>query len=1536
MKVLLIKNEHMYSHLLPLQVKDNFWITDIDNFNNIRNLINIVAKDNCWFLKSNYETHIVSTKKEYDEVPLIPYNFYTIKNDVEKDYYYIYALPDVEKSYVSYRVLGNCSLSIGNNANNNISYSYALIDDIHAKLDYNDHKWQVTDNNSKFGVYVNDTRILNNIPKPLKYGDIIFIGGLKIIIMKDFILINNINNKVIVSSNSLELRENSIQNIDDIPLKDDVLNRNLYAKEDYFYRSPRFIEDIIKAEITIEDPPSKITNDETSLMMVIGPMFTMALTSLTTAFTTINNITNGDTTWKKAAPSLIVAASMFASMLIWPLITRVLDRKKKKKKEKERIEKYNTYLDSKKKEIESIINKQSQVLKDKYITLEECQNIILRKKSNLWERSLSQQDFLSLRLGIGDVPLEADINYSKEKFSLEEDELRKKIYEIVNSNNMLNDVPIKFSLVEKYVTSIIGKDELTYEFFKSLLLQMITFQSYELLKIVILTNEENIDKWNYLRNLPYLFDDSKHVRFLASTIDETRELSLYLEKIYQERRASNSKNIGDFAPYYLVITDNYHIYRDVEIVKDILIQQDNKGFGLIMFSDKLQNLPSECKNFINVNKETSGIFESEVTIGNQKEFKTEFCNNEELEKCIKKICNIPIIFDDDDKQLPSVIPFLEMYNVGNVKQLNVYNRWSSNNSQKSLAVPIGIEKSGTLLKLDLHEKYHGPHGLIAGMTGSGKSEFIITYILSLAVNFSPLDVSFILIDYKGGGLAGAFENRETGVKLPHLVGTITNLDVSEMNRSLSSIQSELRRRQKIFNEARDKLGESTVDIYKYQKFYKAGMVTEPVAHLFIISDEFAELKSQQPDFMDELISVARIGRSLGIHLILATQKPSGVVNDQIWSNSRFRVCLKVQDKSDSNEMIKSPDAALLKQVGRFYLQVGYNELFVLGQSAWCGAKYFPTEKLKKKLDLSVLVIDNIGNVIISNNPNKEKETVSDGEELGSILKEIINVSKENNVYAKQLWLEKIPEEIFVDKLIIKYNYQSEPFVLNPIIGEYDDPSNQFQNLVTLNLTEEGNMAIYGSSGSGKELLLTTMIYSIITNHSTKEVNIYILDFGAGTLSSFRNAPQVGDIVLSTEEDKIANLFKMIDEEMDYRKKIFVNYNGDYQIYCKKSGNAIPYILIFINNYDAFQDLYDYEETINRITRECAKYGIIIITTVNTTSGMRYRLRQNFKSDIALQFNDQDDYSTILGNVRHLYPDNKYGRGLIKLDQIYEFQTARPSKLEDLSDFISNQVSSIKEKEGLKASRIPIVPEHVYVSELKDKITGSNNVPVGINKNTIKPEIFNFKDNYVTIVTSNDINNLKNFSNGLINMLSNIKDSNIIVFDVESMININNNNVLYANNDVSTLLKKLSDNINYANDIYVKDNYSNKSLIASRNTITIILNYNKFILKIGNDYKKMFEDMIVKAKDISIFDFILVDQFDKFKKIEYDTWYKAVINSSYGIWIGNGINDQTLLKTDAGFKRNNNELPNGYGIVVKNSKINLVKLIEKDINEEEII
>ena len=463
------------------------------------------------------------------------------------------------------------------------------------------------------------------------------------------------------------------------------------------------------------------------------------------------------------------------------------------------------------------------------------------------------------------------------------------------------------------------------------------------------------------------------------------------------------------------------------------------------------------------------------------------------------------------------------------------------------------------------------------MTGSGKSEFIISYILSLAVNYSPLEVQFILIDYKGGGLAGAFENANSGKKLPHLVGTITNLDASEIKRSISSIESELKRRRRYFNVARDKNGESTVDIYKYQRLYREGKVEEPISHLFIISDEFAELKTQQPEFMDQLISTARIGRSLGVHLILATQKPSGVVDPQIWSNTRFRVCLRVQDKDDSNEVIKCPDAAFLKQTGRFYFQVGYNEVFTLGQAAWAGGKYIPKEKTKKQIDTSISFINNVGQVIRNVETREKKANVENkkyGEELSNVVNYLSDIALGENIKSKPLWLDKIPSFIKISKLIEKYNYKSKPGIIDIPVGEYDIPEQQKQSLLTVPISSKGNAIIYGAPGSGKENFIMTLIYESMNLYTPGDINFYIMDFGAEILKVFKGSPYVGDIIQIDEEEKIINLYKMLNNMIKKKKNLFSNYGGNFFNYNAKSASKVPTIIIILNNFEAYQDTYE--------------------------------------------------------------------------------------------------------------------------------------------------------------------------------------------------------------------------------------------------------------------------------------------------------------------------------------------------------------------------
>ena len=1129
MIVRLIKKTKIYNFTLPTKVAGNYWITDNDYLGNVRNLINVEEYNGQWKIKSDFETKIMAGDKEVESAILKDYSLFFLKINTDNEYVILYCSPTMDAEIRWLHLKREGELVIGNDTKAHIKYNYPLVSKQHARLIYKNGKWVAQDLNSKYGTYANNVAITT---RPLEYGDIIFIMGLKIIVMKDSIIVNKIGNFLEFDQNSFEIQEQIVQHQTEVDNPDEE-NVEFYKEDDYFFRAPRFKTMIEPVNIKIDPPPSKVEEDKTPLIYTIGPMMTMAMMSVSMGYSALVGVIDGSRDLSTAMPTLIMSFAMLMTMLLWPIMQKRYQKRQRRKKEKLRQERYTEYITEKRKLIDTEMKVQRQILIDNYVPLSVTKDIVYSKRRNLWEREIDQEDFLDLRLGMGNTELKGNISFPEEHFSLEDDNLLKEVYKLGAESRMLENVPISLSFVKNRITAIIGMATMKQQFIEGVILQMATYHSYEDLKIVLLTNEKNASIWDYLKVLPHCWSNDKTMRYFGTNLDEAKEISLILEQEIQTRkfkdnngkRELNTLDYKKYKPYYVIITDDYKMVRDIELIKDVCGLELNIGFSLIVISPRLVNIPNECKTFISIGDKKSGVFENELVSNKQKEFMADFDPSLNIYECCKILANIPIDISKAGQNMATSLSFLEMYNVGMVEQLNILNRWKTNDPTKSLQAPVGVDKQQELFKLDLHEKFHGPHGLVAGMTGSGKSEFIITYILSMALNYHPYEVSFVLIDYKGGGLTGAFENKETGIKLPHIAGTITNLDTIEMNRSLASIQSELRKRQRMFNEARDSLNESTIDIYKYQSLYRKGLVHEPISHLFIISDEFAELKDQQPEFMDQLISTARIGRSLGVHLILATQKPAGVVNDQIWSNSKFRVCLKVQDKSDSMDMIKCPDAASLKNPGRFYLQVGYNELFALGQAAWAGAQYYPTDKRKKKVDLSVNFLDNVGNYIKSFDTKQNDIVVeSKGEEITNIVNYIVETAKEEHVSIPQLWLPRIPNTIYVGDLKNKYNYQPIKNNINPIIGEYDDPDNQRQNVLTLPISKEGNTIIFGSAGSGKELMLSSIVYSTIIMHDSKEVNFYILDFGAETLTMFKKAPHVGEVILSTEKEKINNLF----------------------------------------------------------------------------------------------------------------------------------------------------------------------------------------------------------------------------------------------------------------------------------------------------------------------------------------------------------------------------------------------------------------------------
>ena len=1525
---LLIKNK-LINLRLPKTASGNYWLSYKGENGQEINVINIESQDNAWVAKSNEEATIIYQGKPLQQTNLNIYTTYQLK--LKNENAYMIAMPLQDNSFMKLSIKTESEITIGKSANNVISYNHELVAETHAKITKQNNAYVITGMNSNTVIYVNGNRINASYLKP---GDIVFIFGLRIIFMGSFIVINNPNNQVKINSNAFVPYQDQIV-MQEMAKEDNYIP--LYKDDDYFEKAPRFITKFEPQDISIDAPPQKDESEDPPILLTIGPMLSMSLISIVMAYSSLSEAVRDASGIASAIPSLVVAGAMLLSVALWPSLTKRYETKKREQREKERQEKYQKYLQTKNEEIELLISKERQILNENNVSLEECQSIIMNKNRNLWEREIDHDDFLKIRLGIGTVKPSVTIRYPEEHFSLDSDNLKEILEKTVYKNKVIDNVPIAISLAEKNITAVVGDDNLTDAFLESVFLQVMTFHSYRDLKIVFLTNDDN--RFTYLKTSPHLFSDDKEARFYGTNQDEIKQICNYIASVYNSRKYVEDNKINEtdykkYDTYYLIIIDDLKMVRNSAVIKEIMESPINYGFSLLIRSNNLTSLPNECSTFITIGGEegkTSGYFENELISDKQQAFVADLNvrGRVNLPQCIRKIANIPIKSQGKLKMLPKSYGFLEMYDAGNIEQLNILHRWKENDPTISLQVPVGIDEVGELLKIDAHEKVHGPHGLIAGMTGSGKSEFIITYILSLAINYHPDEVSFVLIDYKGGGLAGAFENRETGISLPHLAGTITNLDTAEMNRALASIQSELRRRQQVFSEARDKLGESTLDIYKYQRLYREGKVETPISHLFVISDEFAELKQQQPEFMEQLISTARIGRSLGVHLILATQKPSGVVNDQIWSNSRFRICLKVQNKADSMDMIKMADAASLKDAGRFYLQVGYNEYFALGQSAYCGTPYFPQEKRQKKIDTNIDFIDNVGMVVKSISTEEEQKTKSQGEELGNVLNYIVNLAKEQNIKIPKLWLNKLPEKIFVDNLKQKYNYQPQRNDINPIIGEFDDPNNQRQGLLTLPLTKEGNTIIYGIAGSGKEELLTTIIYDTILEHSAEEVNFYIVDFGSEFLRVFEKAPQVGDFVTPADSEKIENLFKLINTFIEQRKEILADYNGNYNLYNEKNETPLPLITLIINNYEAFAELNDpLSDMLATITRECVKYGIVVILTTAGTNAVKLKISQNFKQLIPLQLADPYDYTNLVGKTNGLVPAPITGRGLIKLDGVFEFQTAYAHEPADISQFLKEFCEKLDSEATTRAIKIPVLPEKITLNTFDALEKSLTKLPIGIYKDNLEFVRYDFKNNYTTLVSGLSGDALKSFVSPLMEEFKKVENTNLIVFDALND-GLESQTVKIYNNKFDEVVEKIYEYSESIKKIYEKNDYE-LSTLEKYNTIVCIINgVENFFKRLKDETKTKFEQLMQDNEETKKIIFVIVDVVPSIKTQEYTTWYKETVDSSNGIWIGSGLYDQSLFKVSRPPAEAKEQLDNNTGFIINKTTARMAKYMEGD-------
>lgn len=816
------------------------------------------------------------------------------------------------------------SFTVGSGEDNHIVYAFQnYISRRHTIFSRQGGCWTVCDQSGN-GTFINGCRI--NGSQQLHFGDCVTLFGLKLVYLGDILACSVVGG--IISRETLPelvLQERS-----------ESLNRTGRKEKKRYYKSaPRTIEPLFEDAVEVEGPPAKKQMKKKPLLMTIGPSFTMVIPMLLgTSIAIFASRSNGGGSSAFMYTGLITAAGSAVFGVLWAFANMRYAEDEARSEEELRYNAYGRYIIDMTERIRKIYEENRRILFYNHPSGEEC-CAASDTDGSLWNRNQTQADFLTVRLGCGDIPFQGRIEIPKLRFQLLHDELMEKPGMVKDNFTTLYQVPICLDLLKYPMVGVIGgsgKKE-GYLVLQNIIAQLAAHNSYTDVKMIFIydgsTGMER-ERWEFAKWLPHVWSEDGKTRYIAQTKADVGDISYSLGAVLRSRAEDNDvfaqqKTIRK--PWYVLFLMNPEMLDGELINRYVTDPKPEYGFTTFWLGERYEDLPNSCEEIIQKDGFGAGLFN--VYEGRDRFINVNFdmVSGNMLKNLSRRICALRVADEEKGGDIPSRLEFLEMYHVSALEELNVLQRWKKNKVYESMRVPLGQRNGGQDCYLDIHEKYHGPHGLVAGTTGSGKSETLQTYILSLAVNFSPDDVCFFIIDFKGGGMANLFTD------LPHLAGQISNLSGNQVRRAMVSIKSENRRRQKIFND------NSVNNINSYTRLYKNGEASVPVPHLLIIIDEFAELRREEPEFMKELISVAQVGRSLGVHLILATQKPDGTVDENIWSNTKFRLCLRVQDKKDSMGMLHRAEAAYITQAGRGYLQVGNDEIFEQFQSGYSGAVY---------------------------------------------------------------------------------------------------------------------------------------------------------------------------------------------------------------------------------------------------------------------------------------------------------------------------------------------------------------------------------------------------------------------------------------------------------------------------------------------------------------------------------------------------------------------------------------------------------------------
>ncbi len=905
----------------------------------------------------------------------------------------------------------------------------------------------------------------------------------------------------------------------------------------------------------------------------------------------------------------------------------------------------------------------------------------------LWERRPGDADFLRLRLGVGDVPP----SYTLELQPVENTRQTDKIFANTQAApfTVVPDAPLTIDLQGARSIGIAGPRAARSALARTLLAGIAAHHQPNEVRVFFVRDPRIRDEtWGWLRWLPHVRADG---RTLAAAPATVREM---LQGVLDELRRRETTARGDDAearrvaqgwPYLLFVVENPALVAGHAALETVLRAGSQIKAGAVYLVEQVHDIPDGCGARIDVDAGALTITvdspDARPITGRPDLLSTGIC-----ERLARALAPLQVAQEVD---LPAALRLSAMLGGDARCQVDLPALWRSHaHPARQLTAPIGIGSGGAPVVLDLHNSVHGPHGLIAGTTGSGKTVLLSTLLASLAACNSPRLVNFVIIDMKGD------PKLELLRELPHTVGfasALPNGALKTKNHIRNYIARAIKALEHEINTRMQKLNAANVQGDNFD--YNARFPEDPIPSLLVVVDEFAVLKREYPELMAALVDVAATGRQPGVHLILATQSPSGVVDDKIWANAQFRLCLRVANREESHSILRRADASRLpgRPPGRALLQVG-------------GDPDAPLERLQ---------VASAGFAVRGNDDVGIEERFEIHEVLGDGTRELLYpqtgdlpIEPDGQTELQQLvvlsdraaralriplplpgpWLAPLPEVLplttlwsdvaprrrFVDGAWTPA--MATPRLTFPI-GRTDRPAARLQPVLIFDLGRQfPNLWLAGRPGAGVDLALRTLVAALAEQHTPDELELYCLAFNGSALLPFKDLPHTAAYLTLRDEAGLRETLAGLQAEVERRRGLFAAAGVDNaEHYRQKTGEPLTSLVVALDGFDvlyreaqlaAFDSvLGDLKDRIEGLLR--AGCDIHLVLTTVTATLFRDGIEKNVTGRVALQLQDRADYYGVLGAPPPFLIDEARGRALWREGtEIVELQLAAPTSAEN--------------------------------------------------------------------------------------------------------------------------------------------------------------------------------------------------------------------------------------------------------------------------------